>query len=1055
MSFTLFDKIKSGTGNPYADGEFIQFDNTNANGLLNATTNINDALKEIDNTGFGSSVVDITENFTASQSNATSWFNREIRTASSLSNGDYTLTLPSLADINSAKNSISSNVPVKIMAAHFGGTSSSLLENKLTVLPHSSGPAIFGRSTNIVLGYSDCVTVLFNSTENHWEIIQGPGSTSSSNSNSLNNIELQDETWDASTTGNLPTGVSKGYAYQVVNAPTDGTGRFNVSMENGDWVVWKADTFSSWSQTPVEWFVLPGHDVKRITVEQSKFLSQIQESTVNAKGVNYDTIYNVKFRLYTDETEYSVSNFDTTAQEGSYTDTDASYGAIIYISIETTQTQVNSDAENLNVYLTHQNGSVLLYNFNDRFTYVETNGAITYWKSNLHHNYEATDTLNLFLNYDVDSFTINNLNIAPNLTDNLIEETKLSQTVREKLNLNAGLTPKEQFILDQFTENSTSGTIDSTQSFQYRYGGGTLITRTFSQGIIPPSVESPVSIFVGKDFTITSLSIANLHPTIDVTEQEISLVNNTKQYDATIPAVDANVNDPLLNPVLINGTQNTVTSYTASEELKVGFDNFEGEVINRIDEIDSVLPDTIKALASSSDVVEDTNDNWLSEYPYIGVKNSFATLKNVPPPGSHPISADDFYNEITDSSVIANAPDGGLTSIFVSGSSGFDGVPRETNNQLTEPAIVDDRMAIQFLDQNNYRLILGMWLYNKYTYSDVAESLIQVRRSDNNEYETIVGIKGNKLSHIRADDNAVPTTTRTVQHQLSESNGEGLHQYPDSVEEASYIVNEAREYTILLRAEASGIALGPVSQTFNIPSLDENIHTQTIGFVFTDAGYSVTQNLEVSYNAKTVLYEGPGHRLRLESTGWADSGNVTLTGLSVQVVYNTTETIPGHSQTFSQVEIDEAALSPNRVHKCIFQFDVGSNNNIRLSYNIDGAKTFSPVTYNVTAFRYLWDMVKVGHVDMVYQNVQGAKYTVGTDSAQFFDSDRLRDLVRNQNSKTTDFVFGLITPPQHDIETLYFRQPVTFQSQILVSPGNRKYLLGIDDDGAIVTEEIT
>ena len=79
----------------------------------------------------------------------------------------------------------------------------------------------------------------------------------------------------------------QGYAYEVINAASDGTVVFGLRVFNGDWAIWDNATFTAWSNLD-DWFLIPSSDIRRMVQQDDTFLTQVTRD-----GVRYDLSQNV------------------------------------------------------------------------------------------------------------------------------------------------------------------------------------------------------------------------------------------------------------------------------------------------------------------------------------------------------------------------------------------------------------------------------------------------------------------------------------------------------------------------------------------------------------------------------------------------------------------------------------------------------------------------------------------------------------------------------------------------------------------------------------------
>ena len=238
--------------------------------------------------------------------------------------------------------------------------------------------------------------------------------------------------WDASTNGPLPSaGVSKGNAYNVVNAPSDGSGRFGEVMQNDDWVVWDGETYVGWSVEPHQWFVIPAHEVRRITALERNFLTDVEVSAESdrnpiVRGANYaDSAGEIRIKLYATRGDYAAADLNTTGDIDEYTNPTNVTG-VVAIRLTGTQSTLASVLPTLYVYREDSSGAFTrLLNLDTDFSH---QGDFTGESDYLSHDtveYTAGDTLRIYIGQTLDRYNLPLLDV---------NESNLSDAVQVKLN---------------------------------------------------------------------------------------------------------------------------------------------------------------------------------------------------------------------------------------------------------------------------------------------------------------------------------------------------------------------------------------------------------------------------------------------------------------------------------------------------------------------------------------------------------------------------------------------------------------------------------------------
>ena len=425
------------------DSQNVEVDDTNLVGVLNGVNDTLSALSRLDGTGIGADIFTFTGAYSAQSSNITEWFGGKqlvrLRCTGRGSSpaGSLSFDLPGTTALNTAFDQLSAlNISERIeFIIEYTGATDSFLNIRPRISP---SPQIMG-VTNIIVRSG--VTAMLEITRSNNVIssyifldigqISAPGTGVF---DSLKLINPSTTVWDASTNGSLPTsGVVKGNAYKVINAPSDGSGRFGEVMYTDDWVVWEGETFTSWSAEPHQWFVISAHDVRRITALEQDFLTDVQITPVSdrnsvTRGANYaDTAGEIRMKIYDSVGDYSAADLNTTGDIDEYTDTTGRVG-VLAIRLTGTQSSLASVLPTLYVYNEDGGGTFTkLLNLDRDFTHQGDFTGESDYVSDANITYNANDTLRIYIGTDIDRYN------APNLD---INEDNLSDDVQSKLNTN-------------------------------------------------------------------------------------------------------------------------------------------------------------------------------------------------------------------------------------------------------------------------------------------------------------------------------------------------------------------------------------------------------------------------------------------------------------------------------------------------------------------------------------------------------------------------------------------------------------------------------------------
>lgn len=425
------------------DANNVEVNSVGLTGVLTGTIDSQTALNRLDGTGVGASIFRFTGSYSAQASNISEWFGDRQQTRLRCTDdggvSPVVFQLPGLTALGTAFDTLSTaglDEVIRFVIEYTGDTTTFM-----RVEPRSGGPVIKGTSAIIVRsGIAATVEVTRTSgtiDDYVFEAIgQIAGGDGAGNIDAIKLINPADTVWDASTNGTLPSsGVVKGNAYQVVNAPTDGSGRFDEVMLTDDWVVWDGETFTSWSATPHSWFVLPAHDVRRITALEQNFLTNVQTTPQSdrngvTRGANYaDTAGEIRMKVYVLPDTYSAADLNTTGDIDEYTDPSNQTGRLA-IRLTGNQSALTNVLPTLYVYEESASGVFTrLFNMEDDFTFQGDFGGESDWLADRDIVYTGGSTLRIYFGTVVPRYNIQNFDVF---------ESTLSTAVQAKLNSPAG-----------------------------------------------------------------------------------------------------------------------------------------------------------------------------------------------------------------------------------------------------------------------------------------------------------------------------------------------------------------------------------------------------------------------------------------------------------------------------------------------------------------------------------------------------------------------------------------------------------------------------------------
>ena len=432
--------IASTTGE-LADANQIVLDSTTLTGVTSNSADVQVAIGRIDATGIGASITSFVSSFAATAANIDNWFGGRqqniLRWTDDGPSLPPTFTLPGTTALNAAFNALqTAGLPEQIIfIVEYTGPSST----QLNVIPAgSSDPQIQGVSRVLV---RSGIRVRFEISRSGavissflFQDIGGIGDTTGGTLDAIKLTNPSTAVWDAAPNGPLPSsGVAKGSAYKVVNAPTDGSGRFGEVMQNDDWVVWEGETFTSWSATPIQWFVIPAHEVRRITALEQDFLTEIEVSEVSdrnaiTRGSNYaDDVGEIRMKIYPNRAAYTPADLNTTGIVDQYTNASDTSG-VLAIRLQGTRQALlqEGDLQTLYVYSEDSNGEFTLITKVDETLSHEGDfsGESDYLGFDT-VSYNAGETWRIYLTSTRDRYEVLTLDVA---------ESNLDAEVQRKLN---------------------------------------------------------------------------------------------------------------------------------------------------------------------------------------------------------------------------------------------------------------------------------------------------------------------------------------------------------------------------------------------------------------------------------------------------------------------------------------------------------------------------------------------------------------------------------------------------------------------------------------------
>ena len=438
--------IASTTGE-LADASQIVNDSSTQTGLINGSSDVQVALNRIDATGIGAPIFAFTGNFSAASANISEWFNgqanRHLQGAAGQANGLRTFDLPGTTALNSVFDAlVADGLPelYRLTISYLGGVAgASVTENRLLVRPRiAPAPQIDGRAS-VTLAHGDQVTFEItrsSGTISTYNVISEGRLQGSPAGDTLDDIQLQSATWDASAMGALPTTVLQGYAFKVVNAPTDGSGRFGEVLYTDDWVVWSAATFTQWADTD-NWFVIAAGDVRRLTLQGQQFLEDVGTRTRTIRGEQFSTSpqdVSHWFRIYDSPADYTPADLNASTDEGEIAVPTNRDGARLAIRFSGQNASIATLLTTLDAYEEDAFGNFnLIGNLSTDFTFEGDFATESDYVASRDFDFSAGSTVRLYLQSTQTLNTIADYDALDNVGDGTITEVKLNSELRRRI----------------------------------------------------------------------------------------------------------------------------------------------------------------------------------------------------------------------------------------------------------------------------------------------------------------------------------------------------------------------------------------------------------------------------------------------------------------------------------------------------------------------------------------------------------------------------------------------------------------------------------------------
>ena len=460
----------------------VSYDNANALGIFGdaSVDTVREALDLVDGTGIGSQPVTFTGSFFCAwglNGNQSIWYGGRqslmLVGARGQTNGRRTFEVPDPTELGLAFDDLASRGLAEVLTrtiAYQGGSSTSIVRNSLTIrapsvsvgFPRGTFPTTLAQGSSATFRIERIGGVI-----QPWERVSvqqtaDPVAT-------IGEVVLQNVGWNNADISSLPGAgqVLKGYAFPVVGSnPNDGTLRQGLLdsgvsdrvIYDGDYVVWTADTFTSWVDGD-NWFVWERNGIQRISQEASNFLSQVSEID-NRVDVAPVQMLTGDALVWISENPLAAAPFLTPSADSSNPRSGDDYAYIggredrnfmqqfqfgqnrfnSYLTVGITPGFITGHPESdirVRIYDTDRN---LIDDFNlaTDFTFRNdsdfTNGTVRHYTRSTTVNYPFLATIEIWLTQVAEHFRMNpdTVDVTQNVRD--LPESQLSSDVQEKLN---------------------------------------------------------------------------------------------------------------------------------------------------------------------------------------------------------------------------------------------------------------------------------------------------------------------------------------------------------------------------------------------------------------------------------------------------------------------------------------------------------------------------------------------------------------------------------------------------------------------------------------------
>ena len=1037
-------------------------DSTNQTGQVGNADSVQQALDIIDAVLPSNISFRFSGSYAATSSNSNEWFsgraNIHLQGVAG-SNSVNTFTLPGTTALNAVFDAlVAKNLEASfsLTLSYLGGSpTASLTQNRLSIVPRPSPSPQLATGTSLQLRYGQFTTLHISrddqGTISDYTVTAGPSVLSAGELPSLSGINLRDEPWNASSTGQLPTGtqVQEGYAFKVSNAPADGSGRFGEVMYNDDWVVWEGSTFTSWDAEPHQWFVIAAHEVRRTTQEQSNFLSQVTEiDTSIQRSVILNDQTEVLFwftpALFSSapfltpssdtnnpragQTESYVGGREVTS-DGVFEQQAEIPSHFLYVALSPSYYSANQD--DIRIRIDNSNGTEHFdFSLKDDFVSAGSLGTAQFQyfylspegTAGLEIGYGSFQQVYAYIGSVRETFQLSsNVDINHNLRN--VGEVNLDQDTVGKLNKQISLDRDDRVKLDNITETTTTGAATVLTTFMFKTGGASVDTSDYQNGryLFPGFTTTKTYTVVIPDTQVLTGHQVVGGSTIAVNISEISpsLLSGKRMYTVTVTNGS--------NLIELLAAETTVTQLEFTSLYRVQMGNLSPPITRQLDHV-YTLPEPLKVLAASARIDYTDDQGYLSINPYIFNHNSFVILKDTPADGTtHPITDRDVtsFNQIDNSAVNLHYESPNIGDLLIANADGSGGIA-QYSIPMTGSGLFAGWIRSEFPDSDNHNILVSGWINsNKMQLFDHSE-FIRVKEHNSSNYRTICSFNDEVFSYHVGNEDSTAGTPRNLRHYQGYLVGPGTTGGIDADigqgQTAGFGLDRNRlaqgntGWTIFLTLFEDGIEHATDSFVYSVTNRETDQATTTTNIGFDDGTTIKTVGITANYidfysngfpNYQSVLSVGSSNLASNQS-------------LRVQVYYETAgASTSGSDLTLTRVNAQGWNQDDFGIHKVAVLFGRNQDSDLQLTVAIDGSSVETvDMRYPIADLDF--SEVEIGcspNLRGRVQNIQGVQFPTNTPEDHLPSKQVLLDWVKNNDAKE-DVLFDQFQRPDKHVETL-------------------------------------